>query len=162
MGMTETLNRAKELAARLFNGVVDKGGKPYIDHCLRVETRLPAWVSDDARCAAVLHDVIEDTPMTREDLLASGFSQRSVWLVDKLSRKHEDGSYIEWIRSIAATGDAELIAIKLSDNLDNSDPARIEALPPQQRDIVKRYERARRILEPALAPTPSPTPPQPE
>ena len=145
------IDSAKELAGRLFRGVVDKGGKPYVDHCLRVEARLPAWVTDDARCAAVLHDVIEDTPITREELLGLGFSERAVWIVDKLSRKPEDGSYMEWIRSIAATGDAELIAIKLSDNLDNSDPARIAALPPEQRDISKRYERARRILEPALA-----------
>lgn len=145
------LEIARALMRDLFNGVLDKGGQPYAKHCERVEQRLPSWVSEDARCAAVLHDVIEDCGATGSDLRGIGFSDRTVWLVEMLSRTAEDGSYMDWIKSIAATGDAELIAIKLSDNLDNSDPVRIAALPVEQRDIVRRYERARRILEPALA-----------
>jgi hypothetical protein len=144
------LEAARMLMRRLFNGVLDKGGKPYAEHCERVEQRLPAWASEDARCAAILHDVIEDTATTGSDLIDAGFSFRTVHLVEKLSRRPEDGTYMEWIKAIAATGDAELIAIKLCDNLDNSDPERIAVLPPEQRDIVRRYERARRILEPAL------------
>jgi hypothetical protein len=146
----DAISRARRLAARLFEGVTDKGGKPYIGHCERVEARLPDWVSEDARCAALLHDVIEDTSTTGDDLISEGFSFRTVHLVEKVSRRPEDGTYIEWIRALAASGDAELIAIKLADNLDNSDPTRIAALPPEQRDIAKRYERARRLLEPAL------------
>lgn len=144
------LENARVLVRQLFEGIFDKGGKPYSEHCERVEQRLPDWVSEDARCAAVLHDVIEDTPTTGSDLIDAGFSFRTVHLVEKLSRRPEDGTYMDWIKAIATTGDAELIAIKLCDNLDNSDPERIAALPPEQRDIVRRYERARRILEPAL------------
>jgi (p)ppGpp synthase/HD superfamily hydrolase len=144
------IEAARQLMRFMFDRIVDKGGNPYSEHCDRVEQRLPDWVTEDARCAALLHDIIEDTPVTADDLRADGFSDRTVWLVEKLSRRPEDGTYIEWIKAIAATGDAELIAIKLSDNIDNSDPDRIAALPPEQRDIVRRYERARRILEPAL------------
>lgn len=144
------IEAARKLVRELFAGIADKGGKPYAEHCERVEAALPTWVSDDARCAALLHDVVEDCGITGGDLRRMGFSDRTVWLVLMLSRMTKEITYIDWIRSIAATGDAELIAIKLSDNLDNSDPARIAALPPEQRDIVRRYERARRILEPAL------------
>lgn len=141
---------ARKLMRELFDGITDKGGKPYAEHCERVEAALPAWVSDDARCAALLHDVVEDCGVTGGDLRRMGFSDRSVWLVLMLSRMSKEITYLDWIKSIASTGDAELIAIKLSDNLDNSDPARIAALPTEQRGIVRRYERARRILEPAL------------
>ncbi len=144
------IEAARKLVRELFAGITDKGGKPYAEHCERVEADLPAWVSDDARCAALLHDVVEDCGITGGDLRRMCFSDRTVWLVLMLSRMTKEITYIDWIRSIAATGDAELIAIKLSDNLDNSDPDRIAALPPEQRDIVRRYERARRILEPAL------------
>lgn len=144
------IEAARKLMRSLFEGILDKGGKPYAEHCERVEAGLPDWVSDDARCAALLHDVVEDCGITGGDLRRMCFSDRTVWLVLMLSRMTKETAYIDWIRSIAATGDAELIAIKLSDNIDNSDPVRIAALPPEQRDIVRRYERARRILEPAL------------
>ncbi|MBN9453296.1 MAG: HD domain-containing protein [Bosea sp.] len=144
------IEAARKLIRELFDGITDKGGKPYAEHCERVEAALPVWVSDDARCAALLHDVVEDCGVTGGDLRRMGFSDRAVWLVLMLSRMFKEITYIDWIKSIAATGDAELIAIKLSDNLDNSDPVRIAALPPEQRDIARRYERARRILGPAL------------
>lgn len=137
---------ARLLADALFQGVVDKGGKPYIGHCERVTSRLPDWVSDDERCAAMLHDVIEDTPTTAADLRRFGFSDRTVALVEQLSRP-AGVTYMDWIRQIKATGDRGLIAIKLADNADNSDPERIAQLPESERSILGRYERARRILE---------------
>lgn len=144
------IHRTERYIAGLFAGVTDKGGHPYVEHCYRVAGRLSDAPDDDV-LAALLHDVVEDTTVSLEDLRAQGYSERTLWLVDKLTRRPEDGTYMDWIRSLAETGDAGLIRIKLADNLDNSDPARIAALPPDQRDIVRRYERARRILEPALA-----------
>ncbi len=150
------LSETTEFVRVLFRDVRDKGGQPYDQHCIRVAAHLTGKVSDDALHAALLHDVVEDTAITIDDLRSRGYSERTLWLVDRLTRRPEDGTYLEWIRSIADTGDHELVLIKLSDNLDNSDPARIEALPSEQSHISQRYAPARQILEAALPSTAGP------
>ena len=155
MSQKPTIASTMAFIDRLFHGVTDKGGRPYAGHCFRVMERLPAAASLDEKLAALLHDVIEDTPTTADDLRRMGYSERAIWLVEKLSRPPASAgprlSYIDWIRSIAATSDAGLIAIKLADNADNSDPERIAALPESERSIIRRYERAREILTAAQA-----------
>jgi (p)ppGpp synthase/HD superfamily hydrolase len=144
-----TLEETDAFVAELFSGITDKGGKPYVDHCRRVMTGLPEWCSDDARHAALLHDVVEDIPSAKWEAGLQAYNLRVVELVIQLTRP-ETLTYMEWIQRIADSGDRELIAIKLSDNRDNSDPARIAQLPPDRQGIVKRYARAREILEAAL------------
>lgn len=151
--MRPTIDQTREYVARLFCGNVDKGGKPYHEHCYRVEAALPANATEDEHHAALLHDVIEDTDVTDVDLSRMGYADRTVALVMALSRP-KSLTYMDYIRTIAASGDPGLIAIKMADNADNSDPARIAALPEDERDIVRRYERARKIL------TSPPAPPQ--
>lgn len=141
----EPLLTAQRIATVAFHGMKDKGGRPYIEHCLRVEAKLPPEATIDERCAAILHDVLEDTDLTDHDLYEAGMSERTVHLVEMLTRK-KDTTYMDYIRDIKSTGDIGLINIKLADNADNSDPARIAQLPPDEQGITKRYERARRIL----------------
>ena len=147
-----TIDETIALIERLFDGVTDKGGAPYAGHCLRVMAGLPATATEDERHAALLHDALEDTPLEVGDLEWRGYSKRTIDLVIMLSRPKGPGrpSYMDWIRQIAATGDSGLIAIKLADNADNSDPARIAQLPPEQQSIADRYARARKILEAAI------------
>jgi (p)ppGpp synthase/HD superfamily hydrolase len=69
------LEDAIELALNKFRGVTDKGGQPYLLHCLRVMLT----VTDPlARQVAVMHDLIEDTDVTIDDLRARGFSQQVI------------------------------------------------------------------------------------
>lgn len=137
---------------KLFDGVTDKGCQPYAGHCVRVMQGLPAEATDDERHAALLHDVLEDTSIEASALRDMGYSERTVDLVERLSRRPEDGTYMEWMRSIAGSGDVGLIRIKLADNADNSDPARNASLDPVQRVFyAERYGPARQILEAALA-----------
>ncbi len=63
------LDAAVALATTAHSGQTDKAGESYIGHPLRVMARV---TGDDARMVAVLHDVIEDTPVTAADLLALG------------------------------------------------------------------------------------------
>lgn len=147
--MPPTIEETKSLVQKLFEGVSDKAGKPYHHHCFRVMMRLGSEYGEDEQHAALLHDVIEDTSTTADDLRRMGYSERTVWLVEMLSRppKSQDRpSYQDWIKSIAATGDAGLISIKLADNADNSDPTRIAALPDSEKGILRRYNKARQIL----------------
>ena len=53
-----TLERAVEIATKAHEGQTDRGGAPYIRHCLRVMERMP---TEEMKIAAVLHDVVEDT-----------------------------------------------------------------------------------------------------
>ena len=149
-----SVNKARALVEELFDGVTDKGGKPYVEHCIRVAEKLPHDAPEDAVCAALLHDVIEDCPgYNAVKLLALGFSERTVSLVQNLSRP-PGLTYMDWVCEIAASGDEWLIRIKLADNADNSDTARIAVLPPEQRGIIRRYERARAVLRHGLSQLP--------
>jgi (p)ppGpp synthase/HD superfamily hydrolase len=78
-----TLERAIEIAVKVHAGQMDKGGAPYILHPLRV---MLAVRSQEARMAAVLHDVVEDSHgnVTIEQLRAEGFPEAVVEAVERL------------------------------------------------------------------------------
>lgn len=146
--LEETINFAKAA----HEGQTDAGGFPYHEHLFRVCMRVHDLIKryditidpDDIahiEQAAILHDVIEDTPTSANDLLQAGFSVRTVALVQGLSRP-TGLTYMEWITNISTSGDIGLILIKLADNRDNADPDRIAQLPPEKRSIIKRYEKA--------------------
>ena len=143
-----------ELIKQLHAGQFDKGGVEYWKHPKRVYDILVKMfpdVSEDEKCAALLHDVLEDTPTTEHDLLMFGYSNDVVYLVKNLSRDRNDGkTYIEWIKHIINIGDKRIIQIKLSDNIDNNDPVRITQLPEDQRGITNRYKRAYDLMIVAL------------
>ena len=65
-----TLEKAIAIAARAHAGQVDKAGQPYILHSIRVMLRMG---SEAERITGVLHDVIEDSDVTLEDLRDEGF-----------------------------------------------------------------------------------------
>ena len=148
--MPPTLAETEAFVRRLFFGVVNKSGEPYAEHCVRVMNSLPPNATDDERHAALLHDVIEDTDLTPRDLRLSGYTDRTVWLVERLTRP-KGMLYADYVRRIVSTGDSGLIAIKRADLADNSDPARLALLLGEDRvRLTAKYAEAREILETAL------------
>lgn len=135
-----TLERAIELAARAHAGQRDKGGHPYILHPLRV---MQAVQGEHERMAAVLHDIVEDTTTTFEDLLAEGFSTEVVDAVRALT-KFDGETREQAARRIVRNPIAR--AVKLADIADNMDLSRIP--DPTERDFerLRQYEVARAIL----------------
>lgn len=119
-------------------------GQPYYHHPVAVMKRLPSSSSAEVKLAALLHDVIEDTEYTESDLLDLGYSKRTVDLVSKLSRP-PGSTYLDWISDIKATGDKDLINIKVADNEENL--SNIKNLPPEKQSIGKRYEKSLQILK---------------
>jgi hypothetical protein len=115
------IERAIALATTAHAGQADKVGQPYIYHPVRVGMALAHQrFSDDQVVAAILHDVVEDTPMTVE-MVEVSFGLRVAQLVDALSRREDEG-YKTYIRRLARTpGAAE---IKLEDLADNFFPGR--------------------------------------
>lgn len=143
------IDQAIEFMKEAHGDQMDQGGNPYWMHPIAVMQLLPEWAPDEVKIAAILHDVLEDTNKTSEDLHKAGFTRRTVQLVEDLSRE-KSLTYMEWIKQIAASNDYWLIRIKLADNLHNSDPKRLAQLPLEKQSILNRYTRARRILEKAL------------
>ncbi len=125
-------------------GQVDKSGQPYWTHPMRVAEYL-GEAPDFARVAAVLHDVLEDTPLTPKALLEMGIDQRS-WEILLLVTRRKDESYAEFISRIASSGNVWAIRVKLADNTDNSN----RPLPPELEGLQRRYRKARVVLLEAL------------
>ncbi|MSO75897.1 MAG: HD domain-containing protein [Alphaproteobacteria bacterium] len=131
-------------------GQVDKGGNPYWLHPVSVMRRLGPDAAEPERLVALLHDIIEDTPVTANDLRAMGYGDDIVAAVEMLSRP-PGPTYMQWVKSLAASGNRLAIRVKIADNEDNSDPVRIALLAPEQQGIAKRYAGSLRVLRQALA-----------
>lgn len=127
----------------------DKGGNPYWWHPVSVMHRLGPDASHEEKLVALLHDVLEDTEWTAADLLAAGYSQAVVEAVQLLTRP-EGPTYLDWVRSIVATGNRLAIRVKIADNEDNSSIERVHYLPAKDQERTKRYAKSLAILRPAL------------
>ena len=136
------LERAIEIALRAHAGQKGKDGSPYILHPLRVMTRMG---SDEERMAAVLHDVVEDSEVTIEDLRKAGFSEEVLTTVKMLT--HEDGvSYEDYVQRLKPHPMAR--RIKLADLEDNSDIRRLSGIEERDIERLRKYHRAWQILRP--------------
>ena len=96
-------------------------------------------VEGKAKVVAFLHDIVEDTPTTVEDI-EHMFGIRIAEAVDLLTRKKED-TYFDYIHKIATSGDKLAIEVKLADLADHLE--KVDTLKPS---LKKRYEKAILIL----------------
>ena len=146
-----TVETAKVLAEVAHNRQKDKLKRPYREHVLAVGDAL-ADFDDDIRIAGYLHDIAEDTPMTRQALLDMGVSERAVDIIERVTKRlHENpDDYQAGIRYIAEDHDATLV--KIADNAHNSLPERVKALAEKWPDKppVTRYDEARPVLYAAV------------
>lgn len=139
MNIVET---AKNLARMLLRGQTDKAGRPAFDHAERVaNSSLIKFYLDAA--VAFLHDVIEDTQATTEDLCALGFPEEVVQAVELLTRPH-NLTYGEYIARLAQSGNRVAVRVKLADIADHLEPVVGFQLPDSLRE---RYLAARVILQ---------------
>ncbi len=123
----EIVKRAYEYANTLHNGQMRQSGEPYISHPLNVAYILAEMHADrDTICAGLLHDTLEDTNITKEDI-SHNFNQNIANLVDgvtKLSKMNfsskQDQNYANTRKIITGiTEDVRIIIIKLADRLHN-------------------------------------------
>ncbi len=139
----ELVSVARAIATIAHFGQVDKAGNPYIEHPKRVAAR----VSDNDRDAAVawLHDVIEDTDLTGQMLLAAGIPFSIVADVILLTRVPEQTpeDYYDEIR----TQSIRARRVKLADIADNTDPGRLALLDDATiARLTRKYAKARELL----------------
>lgn len=135
-----SLERALVIAVNAHQGQIDKAGQPYALHPLRMMLRLD---DEAARITALLHDLIEDTDWTLEQLRAEGFAEPILAAVDRLTRR-ADESYEQFIERLRP--DPLARRVKLADLEDNMDLRRITRLDEQSLARIERYHRAWRML----------------
>lgn len=125
------LSKMIGLVASEFVGKVDKGGMPYVLHCLKV---MHYTKSDDLELMmiAVGHDLIEDTKITEIDLKKMGFSNRVVRAISLLTKK-EGQSYEDYKEAVFSNQDAMIV--KMADLRHNSDIRRLKGL--REKDIKR-------------------------
>lgn len=136
-----TLERAIALACEAHAGQVDKAGEAYILHPLRL---MLAVEGEAARIAAVLHDVVEDSATTLDDLTAAGFAPEVVRAVGALT-KREGEDYLDFVRRAAADPIARVV--KRADLLDNLNLDRIPSPTEKDRARIQRYQAALELLD---------------
>lgn len=136
-----TLERAIAIAAEAHAGVKDKAAEPYILHPIRV---MIEQKGESERIAAMLHDVVEDTPWTLGRLRAEGFSEEVVRAVDALTRRPGE-DYFDFCRR--AGRDPVARPVKLADIKDNMDVSRISNPTAADYERLDRYRAAKPLLD---------------
>jgi len=140
MAQAPTLEDAIALAAQAHRGQVDKGGEIYLFHPLRLAMRLQG---EPERMAAVLHDVVEDTELSLQQLRDLGYPPTVVDAVDALTRREHE-SYEAFILRAGAHPVARVV--KVADIEDNLDLSRIAAPGPRDEERMVRYRAALELL----------------
>lgn len=130
-----------EFATKKHSGQVDKSNIPYILHPVRVAFRLDKM---DERIVALLHDILEDTDATIEELKELGLTDVMIDAIMLLTRP-KDMTYMEYIKRLADNSLA--CKVKLADLEDNMDPERIKNAGENYGSLLERYKKAYKYLK---------------
>ena len=140
-----TLEDAIALAVEAHRGQQEKAGQPYILHVLRVMFRLE---TEPEQMAGVLHDLVEDTSYTLDDLRRLGYPELVIAAVDCLTRR-DDETYEQFVERAGANSIAR--RVKLADLEDNMDIRRLPAITERDRERLNRYVHARARIHELIA-----------
>ena len=127
---------ALAIAKKAHAGQVDKAGIDYIQHPLYVASQVK---TEQEKAVALLHDVIEDSDVTVDDLLVSGLSNEVVTAVQILTKK-KGQSYQEYLEKVKSNNLARVV--KLADLKHNSDLSRLKSVTNTDSERVKKYKNA--------------------
>lgn len=134
--MTAPLQRALEIAVVHHGDQQEKNGQPYAFHPIRLALQMK---TDAERIVALLHDIVEDTNMTLDDLADEGFAPEVVEAVRLLTHTPSE-DYDAYIARIATNPLAR--KVKLADLADNMDLSRIPSPTDRDRARMEKYKRA--------------------
>lgn len=137
---TEATKKAMRLAYRAHHGQMDLGGVPYVFHPYHLAEQMQ---TEETVCAALLHDVLEDTLLTANDLEREGFSPAIVQAVVHLTHEKQV-PYEEYVRQLAADPIAR--AVKMADLRHNSDETRWPKEEAGTERVLSRREKYRKAL----------------
>jgi len=135
------LEKAIAIAVNAHRGQTDKVGQPYILHPLRMMLRLE---NENERIVAVLHDVLEDTAVTVDDLRREGFPEEILVALAHVT-KREGEDYQAFVAR--AAGNSIARRVKLADLEDNLDVRRLETVGDKEAKRLSKYVVAWRYLK---------------
>ena len=128
--------KAYEIAKKAHLGQVDKAGEDYIKHPEKVASFVK---TDEEKAVAYLHDVIEDTELTLEDLNKYDFSKEALEAVDIITKKRGE-DYQSYLNSVKKNKLAR--AVKLADLRHNSDLTRLIKVTEKDIKRKEKYQKA--------------------
>ena len=140
MNEQELLEKAIGIAVEAHLGQKDRYGAPYILHPLRVMDRLDTTTE---KIVGVLHDVVEDTAWTFEELARQGFPPAVLEALRSVTKK-EGENYEDFVRRSASNSLAR--RIKLADLEDNMDLRRMSGLTENDLPRLQKYLNAWALL----------------
>jgi hypothetical protein len=135
------LDRAKAIATSAHEGQVDKAGKPYIEHPMRV---MNMGKTVEEKIAGVLHDVVEDSDWTFEMLEKEGIPKDVMDALRCVTKLSEDEDYDHFIERVKTNPLA--VKVKLNDLKDNMDITRLGEVAEKDLGRLNKYIRAYRQL----------------
>lgn len=138
---TDMTKIALKLCFEAHKDQTDKGGMPYVFHPFHLAEQM---TDEDSTIVALLHDVVEDTDHTIEDLREMGFSERVLAAI-KLMTHEPNVPYMEYVAQIKTNATAR--AVKLADLRHNSDLARLTSVNPYDEARAEKYKKAIEFLE---------------
>lgn len=135
------LQKALEIAVEAHKGQQGKDDSPYVLHPIRLMLSLE---SNDARIAALLHDVVEDTPVTIDDLRSAGFSETVLEAIGLLTHLDHD-DYDEYVEKLSKNPVAR--QVKLADLTDNMNIKRLPEVREKDLQRLAKYHRVWKKLK---------------
>ena len=136
----DLLLKTLELVIKLFEGKTDKAGSPYYNHLLKVYANVDNY---DEKIIALLHDVVEDTEVTFDDLKVYGYPENILEALRVLTKKKGE-YYPDYIERIIDSNNIQALNVKLADLKHNVDINRIE------NPTINDYERINKRYIPAI------------
>ena len=137
---TEMTKKALKLCFAAHKDQTDKSGMPYVFHPFHLAEQMP---DEDTTIVALLHDVIEDTPYTLDDLRAMGFNEQ---VLDALALMTHDKRipYMDYVAKIKGNKIAR--PVKLADLKHNSDLSRLNNVDEKAMKRIDKYRQAIALL----------------
>ena len=138
---TELTKKALRLCFDAHSHQVDKSGMPYVFHPFHLAEQMD---TEESTILALLHDIVEDTDFTLEDLAEMGYPST---VIDALALMTHDPSvpYMDYVKQISAN--ALATKVKLADLRHNSDLSRLDVIDSKALARVEKYAAAIQLLE---------------
>ena len=127
---------ALSIARKAHEGQLDKAEVAYIEHPIYVASQVD---TEEEKAVALLHDVIEDSSVSAEELLQAGLPETVVTAVQVLTKKKEQ-DYQTYLETVKKNPLARLV--KLADLKHNSDLSRLSSITEKDRERLKKYKKA--------------------
>ena len=132
---------ALKLCFEAHKDQIDKSGMPYVFHPFHLAEQM---ADENTTIVALLHDVIEDTEYTLDDLRKFGFAEDVLSAISLMTHS-DDVPYMEYVMKIKTNPIAK--AVKLADLKHNSDMSRLDQITQTDEERAKKYKQAIELLE---------------